>query len=82
MSLKYKKMEKDEECLICLDVCNDESYIYCKICSYKFHNICFSKWIKKCKELKNPIGHCLYCQNKKSIYKLKKFCCYYYSKKI
>ena len=47
------------------------------------HLSCYKKWINKCKEKHNSIIYrCVYCQNYKTIYRKKKFCCMYYKVKI
>jgi hypothetical protein len=72
----------DEECIICLEDCNDELYYFCKKCNYKFHKCCFGEWIKKCKELDNCYNKCLHCLEEKCMYKIKKIFCHYYNVKI
>ena len=77
--------EEDEknECIFCFEICNDVLYTYCKKCKNIFHKNCFDKWVNKCKSNNNKnYLKCIYCQNRNCIYKIKQFCCKYYSEKI
>jgi hypothetical protein len=83
MKEEEEKEKENNECIFCFEDCNDLLHTFCKVCKHKFHNDCYKKWIKKCKSTGNKIYlQCVYCQNKDSIRKVKKFCCYYYTEKI
>ena len=82
---EYIKMNDKEniECMICFENCNEKNEVFCNKCNNKFHLSCYKKWMKKCKEKGNSMRYkCVYCQNHKTIYKKKKFCCMYFSVKI
>ena len=72
----------NNECIICFEKCNEEIFCFCKKCKNQFHLSCYKKWIEKCKEKGNNCLKCLYCQNYKTIYRNKKFCCGYYYVKM
>jgi len=72
----------EDECIICFEECNDDLYVYCKKCNYKFHTHCFLNWKQICIKKKKNYDICLHCQNTNTLYKIKKRCCYYYKSKI
>ncbi len=83
--IENEENEENNDCMICFENCNkeNENICFCNKCNNKFHLSCYKNWIKKCKETSNNMRFkCVYCQNYKTIYKKKQFCCMYYSVKI
>ena len=77
-----KENNKENECIVCFEQCNDQLHIFCKKCDYKFHVHCFLNWEQMCKKKKQNHNVCLHCQNENTLFKIKKGCCYYYKKKV